>query len=123
MNKGVLKIGRSDILILVICMMFLSVWFFYSIKGGQEFNKLTTDGVADTAVIVRRFIGAKGNLYFEYVFSIPDQRCNGYLLINSRIGDISVGDSILVKYLPENPDDANEVIKNEDKTVVKINIK
>lgn len=120
MDKSIYKIGKLDIVILVICLGFLLVWLFYSIKGDRELKKLPTEGVADTAIIVRKFVGSRGYLNFEYMFHASNKKCNGFLLINSSIGDISVGDSILIKYLPGNPDDANEVVRNKDKSVVKV---
>lgn len=120
MNKGVYKIGKIDIIILIISLGFLSLWLFYSIKGAREQNKLAIEGVNDTAIIVRKFVGSRGYLNFEYVFNVLDKKCNGFLLINKSIGDISVGDTILIKYLLENPDDANEVVRNKDKSVVKV---
>jgi hypothetical protein len=120
MNKGVYKIGKIDIIILIISLGFLSLWLFYSIKGAREQNKLAIEGVNDTAIIVRKFVGSRGYLNFEYVFNVLDKKCNGFLLINTSIGDISVGDTILIKYLLENPDDANEVVRNKDKSVVKV---
>jgi len=120
MERSIYKIGKSDIAILVLCLGFLAVWLFYSVKGDQELKQLPTEGVADTAIIARKFVGSRGYLNFEYVFYVSDKKCNGFVLINSKIGDISVGDSILIKYLPENPDDANEVVRNKDKSVVKV---
>jgi hypothetical protein len=121
MKKKSYKIRKFDIAILVICLAILS-WFFANfLKGGQELERLPKEGITDTAIIVREFAGAKGNRFYEYVFFISGSKYNGFLGIQPNIGNISIGDSILIKYLPSDPDNINAALRYNNRKVVKVN--
>ena len=90
----------------------------YLVKFGnsrrKQYKNLELIGVVDTAVIVRDFIGAKRKLYYEYEFVVKQDTFNGFLQYSQSNGQISIGDSVLIKYLPENADEINRIMLNKD---------
>lgn len=86
-----------------------------------QYEKMETNGILDTAIIVREFYGAKRKLYFEYVFYAGNKKCNGFLAYSPSFGSIEIGDSCLVLYLPEDPDEINELKIKENFELIKIN--
>jgi hypothetical protein len=86
----------------------------------NQFHSLDKVGVIDTAVIVRDFYGAKRRLYYEYEFVVNDEKFNGFLQYSPSHGSLNIGDSVLVKYLPDNPDDINKLVEKNDYRVVKV---
>jgi hypothetical protein len=93
--------------IIIIGIILITYLVFFSHDQKTQFKKLETQGIIDTAIVVRKFRGAKRKLYFEYVFVIDKDSYNGFLQYSPDYGTISIGDSILIKYLPSNPDDIN----------------
>jgi hypothetical protein len=96
----------------------------YLIKFGksssEQYKNLETIGIVDTAVIVRDFIGAKRRLYYEYEFDVKKDTFNGFLQYSPSNGQISIGDSVLIKYLPANADDINRIMTHKDYRIIKI---
>ncbi len=82
--------------------------------------KLENEGKVDTAVIVREFTGAKRKLYYEYVFDVNDKKYNGFLKYSPSHGSVEIGDSCLVKYLKDDPDEINKLIMHKDYKLMKI---
>ncbi len=87
------------------------------------YSKLEVSGITDTAAIIREFVGAKRRLNFEYIFDAKGQRYNGFLQYSPSNGMISIGDSFLIRYLPDDPDEINRLIENEDYSLIKVSIK
>lgn len=84
------------------------------------YSKLEVSGITDTATIIREFTGAKRRLNFEYIFDVKGQRYNGFLQYSPSNGMLSIGDSFLVRYMPDNPDEINRLIENEDYSLIKV---
>lgn len=82
--------------------------------------KLENEGILDTAVIVREFTGAKRKLYYEYVFDVNDKKYNGFLQYSPSHGSVEIGDSCLVKYLKDDPDEINKLLMHKDYKLMKI---
>jgi hypothetical protein len=107
--------------VLIIVGIFLIIYLFLFGKNRREqYKNLEFIGIVDTAVIVRDFIGAKRKLYYEYKFVVKMDTCNGFLQYSPSNGQISIGDSVLIKYLPENADEINKIEENNDYRIIKI---
>jgi hypothetical protein len=95
-----------------------AVLVLYLLKFGksrrEQYKNLEVTGVVDSAVIIRDFIGAKRKLFYEYEFVVKQDTFNGFLQYSPSNGPITIGDSVLIKYLPENPDEINKIILNKD---------
>lgn len=102
------------LIILLIGLPLLLYTFFFSKKISSQFSRLEDVGVVDTALVVRGFIGAKRTQYYEYVFKVEDNCYNGFLNYSPSYGPILVGDSCLVRYLLEDPDEINELMRDDD---------
>lgn len=87
----------------------------------SQYLELETVGILDTAVIVREFTGAKRRLYFEYIFSVGENKYNGFIQYSPSNGTVKLGDSCLVKYLKDNPDEINKLLMNANYELMKIN--
>lgn len=114
---------RKDIvnlIIIVAAILLFTYVFLFSKSQRREYSKLEAEGVTDTAIIVREFIGAKRKLYFEYIFFIDNEKYNGFLQYSPSNGTISIGDSFLVRYLPRDPDEINKLIQNKDHRLKRI---
>jgi hypothetical protein len=85
----------------------------------EQYKNLDTIGIVDTAIIVRDFFGAKRKLYYEYQFVVKKDTFNGFLQYSPSNGQISIGDSVLIKYLPENADDINKIMTHKDHRIIK----
>ena len=92
----------------------------FSNDSRSKFTKLETEGILDTAVIVREFTGAKRRLYFEYIFYVGEKKYNGFLQYSPSNGEVRVGDSCLVKYLKDDPGEINKLLMNADYKLMKI---
>ena len=99
--------------------LFLYVIIF-SNKQDKQYAQLEKNGVVDTALIVRSFIGAKHKKYFEYQFKVKDQILNGFQQYSPSNGELKIGDLVLIEYLPSNPDEINRIIKKSNKKIIKI---
>lgn len=86
----------------------------------SQYTELETIGILDTAVIVREFTGAKRRLYFEYVFYVGENKYNGFLQYSPSNGAVKLGDSCLVKYLKDDPDEINKLLMDADYKLIKI---
>jgi hypothetical protein len=113
-------VKKSHIVILILGIIAFTLLFFFSRGESKKFAKLNTEGITDTAVIVREFIGAKNRLYFEYIFYAGKVKYNGFLCYSSGNGVVTIGDSVLIKYLPDEPENISKVIENEDFSIKKI---
>ena len=92
---------------------------FYK-KESRLFDRLENIGVVDTALIVRGVYGAKRTLYYEYQFFVNDKKFNGFHSYSPSNGPLNIGDSVLVKYLPEDPDEINRLILEKDYHIIKV---
>lgn len=111
---------KIQLLIILVCLcMFLYIFFFMQ-QQNKLYKRLDKEGLYDTAVIVREFIGAKSKLYYEYVFFVNGKKCNGFIQYSPSQGSIAIGDSCLVKYLSEDPENVNELFQRNDYTLIKI---
>lgn len=113
-----IKVRRYLIVIILGIPLFLYV-FIFSKNRNKLYNQLDSEGIVDTAVIVRDFIGAKGKLYFEYQFKVDNQNCNGFLQYSPSHGDLIVGDSVMIKYLASDPDEINKILQKENYRLIK----
>ncbi|MEZ4906065.1 MAG: hypothetical protein R2771_00050 [Saprospiraceae bacterium] len=111
---------RKYLIIIIIGIPLLLYMIVFNNKQGDLFEKLDKEGVIDTAVVVRDFVGAKGRQYFEYQFRADNKVYSGFLKYSPSYGDLHVNDSVLIKYLESDPDDINRVLQHKDKKVVKI---
>lgn len=117
MKKG----ERIYVIIFIIGLPLLIYIFFFSNKQNRLHSRLESEGIVDTAVIVRDFIGAKRKQYFEYVFyGANNEKYNGFLQYSPSFGELEIGDSCIIKYLPENPDDVSEILKDENNIIRKV---
>jgi hypothetical protein len=108
------------VIIILIGLPLLIYVFFFSQKQSKLYSELDKEGIVDTAIVVRDFIGAKRKLYYEYVFYVNNKNYNGFLQYSPSCGSISIGDSFLVKYLPKEPDEINELIRGKDHQIIKV---
>lgn len=115
------KQERIYILFLVIGLPLLAYVFLFSKKQDKQYRRLDNEGVVDTAVVVRDFIGAKRKQYYEYVFyGNNNEKYNGFIQYSPSFGELNVGDSCLIRYLPQEPDDINEILKDDKNKIIKI---
>jgi hypothetical protein len=119
-SKDLLRKNRLTLILAAICLPFLIYFIVFSRSESKLYNQLDKAGIIDTAVVVRDFLGAKRKLYFEYEFTVNGQRLNGFLQYSPSHGDVLIGDSILVKYLPSKPDDINQVMTYKDYRLIKL---
>jgi hypothetical protein len=108
------------IVVIILSIPLIIYLILYSRDISSQFKKLDNEGALDTAVIVREFTGAKRKLYFEYVFYVENNKYNGFLQYSPSHGHVEVGDSILVKYLKENPDDINRLQTDKNYKLLRI---
>jgi len=114
------KKEKINYIILLISIPLIIVVVILSRSQIKQFSRLEKEGVIDTAIIVRELLGAKGILYYEYVFYIKDKKLNGFLQYSQSFGAINVGDSFLVRYLPSSPDEINEPIIKNNYSLIKV---
>ena len=119
--KEAYKVTKYDIIIIIIGLLIFGNYFCFIRYSNNQFRKMEEVGVIDTAIIVREFTGAKRKLYFEYVFYVHYKKFNGFLQYSPSHGSISIGDSFLVKYLKEDPDNINRLLRNKDRTLIVVN--
>lgn len=115
------RIGKFYFVVILIGIFLIIYIAISSISHKKQQSKLENQGITDTAIVIREFTGAKRKLYFEYVFSIEKEKFNGFLQYSPSYGSVSVGDSFLVRYLPSDPDEINELITGKDHCLNKIN--
>ncbi len=128
MNENVRKyyqnFPKSGLIFYSVVIVFGILFILYLLKFGksnrEQYKSLETIGIVDTAVVVRDFIGAKRRLYYEYEFDVKQDTFNGFLLYSPSYGQISIGDSVLIKYLPENADDINKIMTHQDHRIIKL---
>lgn len=111
---------RNYLIIIIIGIPLFIYLFVFSNNQKKLYRQLEKEGIVDTALIVRDFIGAKGKLYFEYQFKVDTQNCNGFLQYSPSHGDLIVGDSVLIKYLENDPDEINKILQKENYRLIKI---
>ncbi len=119
-SKGLLRKNWLILILAAICLPLLIYFIVFSRSQSKLYKQLDKDGIIDTAVVVRDFIGAKRKLYYEYKFMVNGESLNGFLQYLPSHGNVLIGDSILVKYLPSQPDDFNEVITSKDYRLIKL---
>lgn len=111
---------RKYLIIIIIGIPLFIYVFVFGNNQKKLFRQLEKEGIVDTAMIVRDFIGAKNKQYFEYQFIVDNEMKNGFIRYSPSHGDLKVGDSVLIKYLPNNPDDINEILQKTNKELIKI---
>jgi len=119
-SKEYLRKNWLTFILAAICLPFLIYFIVFECSQSKLYKQLDKDGIIDTAVVVRDFIGAKRKLYFEYKFIVNGESLNGFLQYSPSHGNVLIGDSILVKYLPSQPDDINEVMTYKDYRLIKV---
>lgn len=98
--------------IIILAIPIIIYLVIFSRKNRILYDRMEQEGITDTAVIVREFTGAKGKLYFEYIFNTNGRSYNGFIQYSPSHGPVHIGDSFLVKYLPDDPDEVNKLIEN-----------
>lgn len=93
--------------------------FLFNRTQSKQIKRLEEEGILDTAIIIKQFIGTKRKLFFEYIFYVGNKQYNGFLHYSPSNGPINIGDSCLMKYLPTDPANYNQLLKNKY-TIVKI---
>lgn len=111
---------RRYLIIIILGIPLILYVFIFSKNRNKLYKQLDKEGVVDTAIIVRDFIGAKSKLYFEYQFKVDNQFYNGFLQYSPSHGDLLVGDSVLIKYLPSDPDEINKILQKQNYKLIKI---
>lgn len=111
---------RSSLIVIILGFVLFVYLFYFNKKQGKLYGRLEYEGKIDTAVIIRDFIGAKGRLYYEYQFDLEKKTNNGFIKYSPSYGPLEIGDSILIEYLPEDPDEINEPLKEENGYIKKI---
>jgi hypothetical protein len=114
------RIEKFYIAVIILSIPLIIYLIIFSRESRSQFKKLDNEGILDTAVIIREFTGAKRRFYFEYVFDVGGNKYNGFLQYSPSYGPVEVGDSILVKYLKDNPDDINKLLTNTSHKLIKI---
>jgi hypothetical protein len=114
------KSEKLYLIIILIGLPLLVYTFFFSQNQNKLHARLDKEGIVDTAVVVREFIGAKRKLYFEYVFYVDDNKFNGFLQYSPSQGQIVVGDSFLVRFLPDKPDEINKLLEDINYKLIRI---
>jgi hypothetical protein len=113
------KVVKFYIGVIIVSIPLIIYLISFSKDRRRQFHSLDKIGVIDTAVIVRDFYGAKRKQYYEYEFVINDKKFNGFLQYSPSHGSLSIGDSVLVKYLPDDPDEINKLIEKKDYSIIK----
>jgi len=117
-NKKLLKKNRFTLIAGSISLPIIIYVIVFSCSQRKLHKEMDIHGLIDTAVIVRDFIGAKRKCYFEYKFSIDNRTYNGFLQYSPSNGPVSIGDTFLVKYLPSDPDNVNELIEDHSHKLI-----
>ena len=112
------KSEKIHLIIVIIGLPLFIYLFFFSRNQNKLHSELEENGVVDTALIERKFIGAKRKLYYKYIFHVNKKLYDGFLQYSTSFGSITVGDSCLVKYLPKKPDEINVLIKSKDNQLI-----
>lgn len=109
-----MKVKDKINLIVVLCALCLIAFLIIFYKNDKkQMEKLESEGINNTAVIFRKHNGYKRTIYFEYRFLVDQKEYKGFINYSPSYGDISIGDSILVKYLPSDPSNFNKEIFDE----------
>ena len=114
------RIGKTNIVVILLSIALIIYLVLFSIEDTKLFKKLDNEGVMDTAVTVREFTGAKRKIYFEYVFDVGSNNYHGFLQYHPDYGPLEVGDSVLVKYLKDKPDDINKLMTDSNHKLIMI---
>jgi len=102
-KKPVFTWGRLYWIIVVI--VFVS-FFLYLIPGTIKLNYLSKYGmVAKARIVELKKVGSKGIIEKKYIFRVNDKIYKGV----ERYGNYKIGDTILVKYLENDPSYNREV--------------
>lgn len=94
--------SKEDKYILVISLVLLP-FFVCIVKASyerrQQYNRLKTEGIVDTAMIRRPSVFAgKGSTKCEYVFKVGGKTFVGYTSLG--MNEVQAGELYLVRYLP-----------------------
>lgn len=114
------KSEKFYIVVILLSIPLIIYLVLFSKDRRSQYTELETEGILDTAVIVREFKGAKGMLYFEYIFYVGENKYNGFLQYSPSNGTVHVGDSCLVKYLKDDPDEINKLLEDTNYKLMKI---
>jgi hypothetical protein len=114
------KSEKFNFIIILLSIPLIIYLVLFSNDRRSQFKQLESEGILDTAVIVREFTVAKRRLYFEYIFYVDENKYNGFLQYSPSNGAVKVGDSCLVKYLKDDPNEINKLIMNADYKLMKI---
>lgn len=109
---------KANLIGVLILFCILLGYIYFINDRRSKFNKLDNEGVLDTAIVVRKGYGAKGKLYYHYVWYVNNYKYEGSLQYSVNYGPVSIGDSFLVNYLKEDPDEINELVMNKDRTLI-----
>lgn len=64
------KSEKFYIVVILLSIPLIIYLVLFSKDRRSQYTDLETEGILDTAVIVREFTGAKRRLYFEYIFYV-----------------------------------------------------
>lgn len=106
---------KSDkyILLLGLILLPIFVYMIYDlVQGRKQYNRLKTEGIVDTAMIVRPSVpSVKGSNSCEYIFNVGGKTFEGHTSLGAD-NKVKKGELYLVRYLPGDTN-INLLIKDE----------
>jgi hypothetical protein len=115
-NKTIHRKRRiKNITVISIGILFVIIGVVHWNWQSEHVMLLEGDGIIDTAVIIKT-ISSKGGMSYMYIFEINNKKYHGFCSVYSY--NFSVGDKILIKYLPEYPNEISKPIAEGDSSLI-----
>jgi hypothetical protein len=112
-RKEVIKLSLALVIIIL-----LVLFFIYNNKIKKDKSaELKNNGVITTAIVVNQYY--LKSYYLVCKYKVQQNNIEGHFFYSETYGDISIGDTILIKYLKSEPRDVKEIFLDSNNKLIK----